>query len=227
MSLDDDRVAALHDSIERGDVSALRALLESNPGLATARIGDDDTSGTALHAVTDHPGHRPACSQVIAVLVGAGADPDGRFAGPHRETPLHWAASSDDVEAVDALLDAGADIEADGGVLTGGPPLDDAVVFAQWGAARRLVERGATTGLFHAAALGLDERVGELLVDPPPRDQVTAALWHAARAGRTGAVRRLLDAGGDPRWVGWDGQTPIDVAGAEGHSAVGSLLDPR
>jgi ankyrin repeat protein len=28
--------------------------------------------------------------------------------------PLHWAASSDDVEAVDALVERGADIEASG-----------------------------------------------------------------------------------------------------------------
>jgi ankyrin repeat protein len=48
----------------------------------------------------------------VEVLIGAGADVDARFTGPHRETPLHWAASSDDVEVLAGLLDAGADIEA-------------------------------------------------------------------------------------------------------------------
>lgn len=43
--------------------------------------------------------------------------------GPHSETPLHWAASNDDVGVLDALLDGGADIEARGAVLTGPYPV--------------------------------------------------------------------------------------------------------
>jgi hypothetical protein len=35
------------------------------------------------------------------------------------------------VEVLDALLDAGADIEAKGAVIAGGTPLMDAVAFAQ------------------------------------------------------------------------------------------------
>ena len=95
--------------------------------------------------------------------MAAGADVDARFAGPHTETPLHWAASSDDIEALDALLDAGADIEADGAVIGGGTPMADAVAFGQWAAARRLLERGARTNLWQAAALGLADRVREEL----------------------------------------------------------------
>ena len=79
------------------------------------------------------------------------------------ETPLHWAASSDDVEAVAALLDAGADIDAPGAVIGGGTPLNDATAFGQWDAARVLVERGAVVSAWDAAALGMTDRVAELL----------------------------------------------------------------
>ena len=44
---------------------------------------------------------------------------------------------------VDALLDAGADLEARGGTIAGGTALDDAVGYEQWRAAARLLERGA------------------------------------------------------------------------------------
>jgi hypothetical protein len=70
--------------------------------------------------------------------------PEALGGGAHGETALHWAASSDDVEVRDALLDAGADLEAPGSVIDGGTPLADAVAFGQWNAARRLLERGAT-----------------------------------------------------------------------------------
>lgn len=67
---------------------------------------------------------------------------NARFVGSHTETPLHWAASSDDVEAATALLDAGSDIEAPGAVLGGGSPLAEAVGVGQWQIARLLVDRG-------------------------------------------------------------------------------------
>ena len=44
---------------------------------------------------------------------------------------------------LDALVDAGADVDARGSVIGGGGPLNDAIAFGQWQAARRLVERGA------------------------------------------------------------------------------------
>ena len=112
---------------------------------------------------TDWPGNFPSSRAVIELLVSHGAHVDARFAGPHLETPLHWAASSDDVEALDALLDAGADIEATGAVLGGGAPIADAVGFAQWKAARRLIERGAATVLWQSAGLGLIDRVRDAL----------------------------------------------------------------
>jgi len=112
---DEPLAAAAVTAIRTGDVTALTRLLADNPGLATTRLGDDDPSGmsrTLLHVATDWPGHFPNGPATVAALVAAGADVNARFRGPHTEIPLHWAASSDDVAVLDAVLDAGADIEA-------------------------------------------------------------------------------------------------------------------
>ena len=92
--------------------------------------------------------------------------------------------------------------------------MSDAVVFAQWRAARRLVERGATTTIWQAAALGLLDRVRDRCsVDPPPgRQPVTNAFWNACHGGQQPTAEYLLDRGADLNWVGYDGKTPCDVA---------------
>ena len=185
---------AVRAAIQGGDVVTLEQLLTANPTLAADRFGDDHMSCTLLHVATDWPAKLPNSRAVIELLVARGVDVDGRFAGPHDETALHWAASSDDVEALDALLDAGADIEARGAVLGGGAPIADAVGFAQWKAARRLVERGATTVLWESAGLGLMDRVRtDLAAEPPPSpDQLTQALWLACHGGH---LERAVAAG--------------------------------
>ncbi len=228
IAADDDDVVAMTAAVQSGDQDAIRRLLTARPELATARFGDEDgMSRTILHAATDFPGHFPNVRSTIATLIDAGADVDARFAGPHTETPLHWAASSDDIEAVDALLAAGADKEASGGVLTGGPPLDDAVIFSQLASAHRLVEAGAHTMLFHAAALDLTARIDELLADDesPDVEEITNALWHACRNGCTAAARRLLEAGGDPEWNGWDDLTPLAAARANGDPTLIEIME--
>jgi ankyrin repeat protein len=73
-------------------------------------------SRTLLHVAADWPGHFPNGAATVEMLVEAGADVNARFDGRHTEAPLHWAASSDDVEVLDALLDHGADIESPGSV---------------------------------------------------------------------------------------------------------------
>jgi hypothetical protein len=129
------------DAIRTGDLGRLQRLLVANAGLATARIVDrgrcGEQSRSLLHVATDWPGHFPNATRTVQALIAAGADVNARFAGGHTETPLHWAASSDDVDVLDALLDAGAEIEATGAVIGDGTPLADAVAFGQWNAARR------------------------------------------------------------------------------------------
>jgi ankyrin repeat protein len=204
-------------AIRDGDLAALRRLLRDHPDLAAARLGDEREARTLLHVATDWPGHFPNGPAMVAALVEAGAEVDAPFVGAHPETPLHWAASSDDVEVLDALVDAGADVEAPGAVLGGGPPLADAVGFGQWRAARRLVERGARTTLWQAAALGLLDRVQEACggADPPAADEVTHAFWQACHGGQRRTAEYLRDRGADIDWVGWDDRTPLDIAAAQ------------
>src|SRR5687768_6400066 len=90
-------------AIQAGDVESLQHLLSDHPELAEARV---DGARTLLHVATDWPGHFPDVAEIIATLVAVGADVNARFVGRHSEAPLHWAASSGDLAALDALLDA-------------------------------------------------------------------------------------------------------------------------
>ena len=165
LSANEPVAVAVVEAIRSGDVDALRQLLRGHARLAGARIravdGDDreHSSRTLLHVATDWPGHFPNGPATVTVLAAAGADVNARVTGPHTETPLHWAASSDDVDVLDAFIDVGADIEAPGAVIAGGTPLDDAVAFGQWEAAYRLVERGARVHQQPSPDLALDRSI--------------------------------------------------------------------
>jgi hypothetical protein len=229
---DDPVAAAATAAIHEGRVADLRRLLSEHPRLATARLGGnapDAMSRTLLHVATDWPGHYPQVAATIAALVESGAEVNARFRGPHEETPLHWAASSNDVEAIDALLDAGADVEAPGAVLGGGAPLADARGFKQWAAARRLVQRGAATTLMDAATMGLDDRVATLLAATPgpSAEEIDLAFWGACHGGRQSSAELLFAAGADLNRVPpWSALTPVDAASAEGaHDLVRWLHD--
>jgi uncharacterized protein len=220
---DETLTVAVVKAIHTGDVLSLKRLLTEYPGLATARIIRRDydekcnslgMSRTLLHVVTDWPGHFPNGALTVGILVEAGADVNARFTGPHTETPLHWAASSDDIEVLNALLDAGGDIEASGAVIGGGTPLDDAVAFGQWNAARLLVESGAKTKLWNEAALGLMDCVKERFAGNPLPTQIeiTEAFWLASHGGQQRVAKYLLLQGADLNWIGYDDLTPLDSA---------------
>ncbi|MFF1695817.1 ankyrin repeat domain-containing protein [Streptomyces sp. NPDC058257] len=219
------------EAIRKGDVPALRQLLADHPALAAGRISQDGpTAGrrSLLHIATDWPGHHPHTEAVIATLAAAGADPDARFVGAHAETPLHWAASNDDVTALDALIDAGADIEASGAVIGGGTPLADARGFGQWRAARRLLEHGARADLQDAATLGLLDQVEVFLAAPdsPTGAEITSAFWGACQGSQLPAAQRLMREGADVNWIGYDHMTPLDIARSQNaDDVVRWLLD--
>lgn len=156
------------------------------------------------------------------------ADIDAHAVGTwHHETALHWAASNDDVELIDSLLDQGADIEHPGSSIEGGPPVQSALGYAQWNALRRLYERGAKIGLSHAAALGLMPLVTSLVgaVPSSSRGEVDIAFWNACRSGQLEVARYLLECGADRDWPApWSGQTPLDAASDQHHRDVVAWL---
>ena len=207
------KAAALVAAIRTGDVDSVRLLLEESPELTSSPLGGPWESRTALHVVADWPGYFPNGPELVQILVEAGADPNARGAGERGETPLHWAASSDDVDVAEALIDGGADPEAGDGSI--GTPLDNAIGYGCWHVARLLVARGARVDrLWHAAAVGDLTRLRELLAErPPDPDEVSQAFWHACAGGQRRAAELLLQQGADVNWIpDYADGTPLDAA---------------
>ncbi len=145
-------------------------------------------------------------------MIDAGSDPNATTNPAPFETPLHWAASSDDSDVAVALIDGGADLETPHGSI--GTPLDNAVGYACWHVARLLVERGVRVDkVWHAGALGMLNRLDELLVPEIDPVLVSQGFWHACVAGQRRAAERLLTAGADLNWVpGYAAGTALDAA---------------
>jgi ankyrin repeat protein len=207
-------VAAVN-AIRAGDTAALASLLAQDASLASEQIHG---SRTPLLVATDWPGYFPNGPAIVRLLIEAGADPNVDTGGDRPETPLHWAASSDDADVADALIAGGAHLETPGGSI--GTPLDNAIGYGCWNAARLLVQRGARVDkLWHAAALGITPRLEELLdsVPAPTPDDITEAFWQACHGGQRRAAERLLASGADPDATpGYSDQAASEVAAAPG-----------
>jgi hypothetical protein len=199
-------VAAIHE----GDVPALRQLIADRPDVASGPLEGRRPRRTPLQVVTDWPGYFPNGPEVVLLLVEAGADPNARR--PGEETPLHWAASSDDAHVAAALIDSGADINAPDGSI--GTPLANAVGYGCWEVARLLVARGARVDEpWQAASLGLLDRLEQLLGDHPAPDRLSQAFWHACAGGQRRAAEYLLARGADLNWTpDYAHGTPLDAA---------------
>ena len=214
MTTDSEFIATIA-AIRAGDVAGLQRLLAGNPGLAASRLGGVAKGRTPLHIVCDWPGYFPNGPRVASMLIEAGANLNARSTDEdHGETPLHWTASSDDADVARVLIDAGADLEAPGGSI--GTPLGNAIGYSCWHVARLLVASGARVdALWHAAALGLLARLGELLADSVEStpEKVSQAFWHACSGGQRRAAELLLDRGAHLNWVpDYANGTPLDEA---------------
>ena len=96
----EDGFTPLHLAAFFGRTEAVRSLLEG--GAQVDASGAGWMTGTALHSAAS--GQH---ADVIALLLGAGADPNARQSGGW--TPLHAATANGDEPSVRLLVDAGAD----------------------------------------------------------------------------------------------------------------------
>jgi ankyrin repeat protein len=225
-----DQVAiALTLAVKGGDTEALERLLAARPGLATERItGRKGGTHTPLHIPADWPGYFPNGPAIVGILIAAGADPNALTAGDKPETPLHYAASSDDSDVAEALINGGADLEVPGGSI--GTPLENAVGYGCWNVARLLVARGArVNSLWTAAALGLMPRLEELLAAEPTAHDLNEAFWQACHGGQRRAAELLLNRGADAAYTpGYANETPAQIAanvGTQRENLVGWLRE--
>lgn len=210
-------------AVHAGDHETLRRVVEENPDVATSRLGGIAQSRTALHIVTDWPGYFPNGPRIAQLLIDAGANVNDRGTNVGEgETPLHWAASSDDVDVAAVLIEGGADLEVPNGSI--GTPLDNAIGYGCWHVARLLVARGAKVDkLWHAAALGLLDRLEVLLAEESEHtpERISQAFWHACDGGQRRAAELLLGQRADLNWTPDYGQgTPLDAARRQGTREV-------
>jgi hypothetical protein len=215
-------VAAIHS----GDSAALSRILAQRPELATARLVDPrGVTRTLLHVVTDWPGYFPDGPRTVEQLLAAGADPDAATTGGRQpETPLHWAASSDDLDVAEALIAGGATIDVPGGSI--GTPLENAVGYGCWHVARLLHAHGAQADkLWIAAGLGLLPVVREHVERTPPPDDIDHAFWQACHGGQLRVAAYLLEHGADiTATPDHNNARPAEIAGAP-DTRRGLLID--
>ena len=128
------------DAIKSGDIDKLRALLNEDPSLATAR--SSKSHPTLLQCVTLDARDVPNNVDMAKLLIDAGAEING---------PLVACASGNNVEVAAALLDAGASINGIGSWS----PLEEALYWGSNDVRDLLVERGASVyNLRIASGLG-------------------------------------------------------------------------
>jgi ankyrin repeat protein len=211
--------ARLIEAVQAGDASTVAELVSAEPSLAATR----DAHGVSALLLARYRSDRPVMDALLAVdpdldVFEAAAygyldrlverleeDPTGTASrSSDGFTPLHLAAFFGKAEAVKALLEAGAPVDAVTANDLANQPLHAA-------AAGRSIE---TCRLLLAAGAEVDAR----------QHGGFTPLHEAAQSGDAGMVELFLSAGADPTAPASDGRSPAEIARDAGHGDVATRL---
>jgi ankyrin repeat protein len=220
------RAQEVFDLLRKGDLPAVKAMVEKSPQFVEAR----DAQGlTLLHYAAYGQN-----TELVDFLIDKGAKPDA--ADLEADTPLHIAAMSNRTEVAAALLRRGASTEARNDYRRT-PLLLCARERGQAATGRVLIEAGADINAedkFGSTALELATWRGkadfvDLLLEkgakvPVSGDKWIDALSEAAANGLTRLFRRLTDGGQDLAALGPSGERLLYSAAAGGSAEIVGLL---
>jgi len=216
----------IFDALRKGDVEAVKTIVEAAPRLVDARDGD---GRTPLHCAA-----AAGNADLVGYLVSKGAKLEIQDA--HHKTPLLLAAMSDRTDAVAVLLKSGAALEARDDYLRTALILC-ARERGQASTGRLLIEAGADVNAvdkFGDAALGLAAWRGkaefiDLLLEKGAGLPAGGPTWQgmvveAASHGLTALFRRLTDKGQDLKAADPTGESLLCAAAAGGSAEIVGLL---
>jgi len=216
------------DLMDAGHVEALREHLRRHPELISRRValpgGNYFRHPSLLEFIAENPTRNGTLPQnaadVARVLLEAGAREDREAL----DSALDLAASSRVAresgvqhELIDVLCEYGADPNG---------ALRSPLLYGEFDAAERLLQRGANLTLIAAAALGRTDDVRRLAGAASDEDR-RFALALAAQHGRAEAVRVLLQAGVNPNGFtngGHSHATALHQAALAGHADIAQML---
>jgi uncharacterized protein len=213
-------VNEFQDLVKKGDLSAVKSAIDTDPSLATAL----NASGQSSFILAKYYRQNEVASYLLqilpmldifeasvagetqSVLTKLQANPDLlESRNGDGWTPLHLAAFFGTPELIDALLDRGASVDARSGNAMANTPLHAAVAGGNTENVAALTKRGADVNAQQSGGW--------------------TALHGAAQAGNRDMLEVLIAHGADVKARAGNNQNALDLALQKGHESVVALLE--